>query len=184
MAPEQGIRQRDIVGRRIAFSDAERFAKYTLPFIDANWKIPFTVLDLIGSPPRVLEGAVYLDGERLRTPLRERELKAIESVPLERIAVVVHFDPWWAFRGVSGVDRRWIEAIFATNITHPFHHGGKDWKVHDLAFSDGIGRLEGLVAKDDLFHAATFHPGDIDLLGLGPKAKRPHSWAAAPAKVL
>jgi len=183
MPPEEGIRQRDIVGRRIVFSDGERFSKYTLPFIDANWRILLTVLDLIGSPPKVLEGAVYRDGARLRTTLREGELKGIESIPLERLALLVHFDPWWAFRGVSGVDRRWIEAIFATNIAHPFHHDGKTWKVHDLACSDGLDRLEGLVAKDDLFRAVTFHPGDIDLLGLRPKARAPPR-PAEPAKAL
>lgn len=184
MAPEDGIRQREIVGRRIAFSDAERFAKYTLPFIDANWKTPFTVFDLIGSPPKLLEGVVHLEGARLRTPLRVGELRPIESIPTERIALLVHFDPWWAFRGVSDVDRRWIEAIVATNIAHPFHHDGKAWKIHDLAFSDGLDRLEGLVAKDDLFRAVTFHAGDIDLLGLRPKGQAPHPRPAEPAKAL
>lgn len=185
MAPEAPIRQREVVGQRIAFSDGERSTKYTLPFVDASWTVAFIVFDLIGSAPKVLRATVHAGQGRLQTPVPAEELKAVESVPLERFASLVHFDPWWAFRGVSGVHRDWIEAIFATNIARSFRHQGKAAKVHDLLFSDGFVHLEGLLAKDDLFRGIMLRHGEIDLLSLKRKQpERPHAEAATAAKAL
>jgi hypothetical protein len=142
MAHESGIRQRAIVGRRLDLADSELLTKYTLPFVDATWKVPFTVLDLLGSPPRILAG------------------------PLETLSGLFHYDPWWAFRGVSGVDRTWVQAVFATNIARPFVHDGKKLKVHDLQFADGMQRLEAVFAKDEVFRSIEFHLGDLDVPSL------------------
>lgn len=181
MTPEIGIRQREIVGRRIAFTDGEHFTKYTLPFVDAAWTVPFIVLDLVGGPPKFLEGPVHLDGPRLRTPLRTRDLRAVGSIPINRFEVLVHFDPWWAFRGVSGVDRRWIEAVFATNIAHSFLHEGRTLKLHDLTFSSDLAHLKAVVAKDEVFRHVTFGPADIELLELRLKAHSSRYRAEAPS---
>src|SRR6267143_1857918 len=98
---------------------------------------------------------------------------------------LVHYDPWWAFRGVSGVNRSWIEAIFATNIARPFRYANRTWKIHDLVFADGIGHLDSVVAKDEFFRAKTFGQRDLDLLrlrssqGSATSARRTSSTAKA-----
>jgi hypothetical protein len=171
MRPEPGLGQREIVGRKIIFADGEVETKYTLPFVDASWHVAFVVLDLLGRPPRILEGKLHLDGRQLRTPASVHALRAVETTPAEDFGTLVHFDPWWAFRGVSGVERPWIESIFKTNIAHPFHLEGRTFKIHDLRFADGMERLESLIAKDEMFHPREFRAGDIDLLGLRSKPK-------------
>jgi len=165
---EPGIRQREIVGLRIAFADSELVTKYTLPFVDGAWKVPFVVLDTLGRPPAVLVGPVHLERSRLRTTAHVEDLQGIESIPASAFSGLVHYDPWWAFRGVSGVNRSWIEAIFATNIARPFRYADRTWKIHDLVFADGIGHLDSVVAKDEFFRAKTFGQGDLDLLTLRP----------------
>jgi len=179
---ESGIRQREIVGRRIAFADSELVTKYTLPFVDATWKVLFVVLDTLGRPPAVLVGPVHLEGSRLRTTARMEDLRAIESLPVSTFSGLVHYDPWWAFRGVSGVNGSWIEAVFATNIARPFRHADRTWKIHDLVFADGIGHLESVVAKDEFFRAKTFGRPDLDLLKLRPtKGNETSAPRASPA---
>jgi hypothetical protein len=185
MKPDPGIGQREIVGRKIVFVDAELETKYTLPFVDASWHVAFVVLDLLGRPPRVLEAEIHSDGRQLRTPASVRALRAVETIPPEDFGALIHFDPWWAFRGVSGVERPWIESIFQTNIAHPFRLEGRTFKIHDLRFADGTERLERLIAKDEAFHIREFRAGDIDLLGLRPKPKgRPRAANAPAAKAL
>jgi len=186
MAAESGIRQRRIVGRRIAFADSELATKYTLPFVDATWKVPFIVLDVLGRPPQVLHAPIRSDGQRLHTPAPIGSLRPIESVPVSAYAALVHWDPWWAFRGVSGVDRTWIQAVFATNIAHPFRHGPKTFKIYDLRFGDDMTELEAIIAQDELFRTSEFRAGQIDLLSLRKKAGRaPEKTRAAPtAKAL
>ena len=75
--------------------------------------MPFVVVDLLGFPPRVLDGPFRLDYYRYRTTLRLSELRPIESVPVGEFGALLHFDPWWVFRSVSGVRRDWLEAVFA-----------------------------------------------------------------------
>jgi len=166
MPRESGIRQRAIVGRRLDLADFELLTKYTLPFVDAAWEVPFAVLDLVGSPPRVLAGPIHWDGSRLHSTESKAALRRIESVPPEDLGHLVHYDPWWVFRGASGVDRTWIEAAFATNIARPFMHAGKKLKIHDLRFDDGMERLEAILAKDDVFRPIELHRGEVDLLSL------------------
>src|SRR5437899_3469919 len=166
MLPEAGVRQRGLVDRRIVFADAERTADYMFPFIDRRWRVPFIVVDLSMGPPWVLDGPIRVDQYRFRTPLRTSDLRRIESVPLDELAKLVHYDPWWVFRRVSGVDRAWIEAVFAANIPTPFRHGGTTHRVRDLVFSANLDRLAAVEAKRGAFHAVTIHPGDIELLAL------------------
>ena len=182
MTREPGIRQREIVGKRIRFEDTELITKYTLPFIDGTWKVRFVVLDLLGGPPKALEAPIILDEDRLRTDAPTSMLRSIESIPLERFPDLVHFDPWRAFRGVSGVDRSWIEAIFAANIARPFDHEGARFKIHDLAFDPETRSLETILAKDDLFRPRAFRAGEIDLFGLRPQ--RPEFRESEIAKAL
>ena len=178
MAAEPGIRQRRIAGRRIAFADSELATKYTLPFVDATWKVPFIVLDVLGRPPQVLYAPIRSDGQRLHTSAPIGSLRPIESVPVSEYAALVHWDPWWAFRGVSGVDRKWIQSVLATNIAHPFRHGRKTFKIHDLRFGDDMTELESVIAQDELFRISEFHVKEIDLLSLGGRARAPEKAQA------
>jgi len=166
MLPDQGVRQRGLVDRRIVFADAEHTADYVFPFIDRRWRVAFLVLDLSMGPPWILDGPFRVDQFRFRTPLRTSDLRRIESVPLDELAKLVHYDPWWVFRRVSGVDRAWIEAVLATNVAAPFHHAGMTYKVRDIVFSAELDRLQEIEAKRGPFSTMTFHPGDIELLSL------------------
>lgn len=185
MKPETGIRQRELVSKKVVFSDSFAETKYTLPFVDAGWRVPFVVIDRFGAPPIVVAAKFHFDGDRLATPASGREVRRIETVPVASFDGLVHFDPWWAFRGVVTVDRTWLTAIFTTNIARPFHHKGKAFKIYDLRFTPDMDRLDALIAKDEFFRATEFHAGDLDLLALRTPAKSGASVAAAPsAKVL
>lgn len=182
MRPEAGIRQRDLVGKKIAFADSEVDTKYTLPFVNAAWGVPFVLVDRLGSPPGIAAVRLDFDGRRMHTPVSVHKLHSIESMPVASFASLVHFDPWWALRGVGGVDQAWLSAIHATNIARPFHRQGKAFKLHDLRFAHGMDRLEAVVAKDELFRVTEFHAGEIDLLALRAMRKDGSSPAgAAPA---
>src|SRR2546428_11497941 len=70
------------IGGFVIFGDTERAARYVFPFVDRRWRVPFVVVDLLGFPPRILEGPFRLDNYRYRTTLRLSDLRPIESVPL------------------------------------------------------------------------------------------------------
>ena len=139
---------------------------------------PFHGRGRIGGPPRVFEAAIRFDGNRLHVPSRVADLRPVESIAADRFAELVHFDPWWAFRGLSGVDRRWIETIFSTNIARTFVQEHRTLKVHDLRFSDDLRTLEALLAKDDAFRTVEFHANEIDLRSL---RRAPHRSREAEA---
>jgi len=166
MQPDVGVRQRGLVDRRIAFVDAERPADYVFPFIDRRWRVPFICVDLSMGTPWVLDAPFRVDQYRFRTALRLSDLRRIESVPLDELAKLVHYDPWWVFSRVSGVDRAWIEAVLATNIAAPFQREDRTYKVQDLVFSARLDRLDAIEAKRGPFRVVTFRPGDIELLAL------------------
>ena len=166
MVLDRKLEPERVVSHRMALDDAELITKYTLRFVDPEWRVAFTVVDRIGGPPWVVDAAIRFEGNRLRASTRAADLRAVESIPVDRFADLVHFDPWWAFRGVSGVDRRWIEAIFSTNIARTFVRHHRTLKVHDLRFSDDLRTLEALIAKDDAFRPVEFHAKEIDLRSL------------------
>jgi hypothetical protein len=171
MRPETGIRQRDLVGKRIAFADSDVETKYTLPFIGATWGVPFVVFDRLGGPPGIAAVGFEFDGRRMHTSASVSALRPIESMPVDSFASLVHFDPWWALRGVGGVDQNWLSAIYPTNIARPFRHAGTAFKIHDLRFAHGMDRLEAIIAKDERFHKTEFHIGELNLLALRPTPK-------------
>ena len=172
MPIEGAVRQRGLVDRRIVFADSERAASHVFPFVDRRWRVPFVVVNFSEGRPMVLDAPFRPDRFRFRTALRVRDLRRIESVPLQDFDELVHFDPWWVFRRVSGVDRAWVEAVFATNIAAPFRHGGRRYEVRDLAFSPELDRLEEITAKRALFRTFTFHPDEIELLALRATTRR------------
>jgi len=158
---------------------------YLFPFVDRRWRVPFVVVDLSIGAPLVLDGPFRVDQFRFRTALRTNDLRRIESIPLEELKQLVHYDPWWVFRRVSGVDRGWIEAVFATNIAAPFRHRGRTHKIRDLVFSTELDRLEEIEARAGVFQAVTFRPGDVELLSLRPAPRsRSNLRRARTAKAL
>ncbi len=172
MRPDGGVGQRGLVDRRIVFADSERAVRHVFPFVDRRWRVPFVVVDLSMGAPLVLDSPFRLDQFRFRTALSTSDLRRIESVSLEDLEQLVHYDPWWVFRRVSGVDRAWIEAVIATNIAAPFRHGGRTHKIRDLVFSAELDRLEEIEARAGLFRAVTFRPGDVELLTLQPTPRK------------
>ncbi len=172
MPIEGAVRQRGLVDRRIVFADSERAASHVFPFVDRRWRVPFVVVNFSEGRPMVLDAPFRPDRFRFRTALRIGDLRRIESVSLQDFDELVHFDPWWVFRRVSGVDRAWVDAVFATNIAAPFRHGGRRYKIRDLVFSPALDRIEEIEAKRALFRTFTFHPGDIELLALRSTTRR------------
>ncbi len=77
---------------------------------------------------------------------------------------IVHLDPWWAFRGIAGVERTYVDAILASNVAGSFNREGSTYTLHDLEFDPGFRNVTGLAAKDPVFRSVTFHKGDVDLL--------------------
>lgn len=184
--PEPLVGQRDLVGRRLLLADGNIETKYTLPFVDRMWRVPFVVFDRLGAPPRILRAKVRSEGRSLHTSATVRDLHPIETIPISDLASLVHFDPWWAFRGISGVDRSYITAIFPTNIARPFQREGRTFKIHDLWFVDGMEKLEAIIAKDEGFRERTFGPKDLDLFDLrrSPPSPRIHADSTRSAKAL
>lgn len=180
MPHETGVRQRDLVGRRLALVDTEPLTKYILPFVDPTWRVPFLVVDRMGGPPLVLTGPVSVEPGRVRSAARKADLRPIESIPRDDFAALVHYDPWWAFRGVSGVDRPWVEAVFATNIAGTFARDGRRLKVHDLRFSSGLEKLEAVITKDETFRVVELGPSQVELLSLRRSPKGPARVHRAP----
>src|SRR5947209_19442535 len=164
MRPEGGVRQRGLVDRRIVFSDEELAVSYVFPFVDRRWRVPFVVVALSMGAPLVLDGPFRVDQFRFRTALRTNDLRRIESIPLEDLEQLVHYDPWWVFRRVSGVGRIWIEAVFATNIAAPFRQGGRTHKVRDLFFSAELEGREEIDARHGLLRSRSFQTGDAEVL--------------------
>ncbi len=158
--------QRHLAGLRLHMADGELPTKYVFPFVDDAWKVVFTVVDAMSLGPRLHRGTLELRGGALYSPDPRSKLEPITALPLSGFETVVHFDPWWVFRGIAGIERAWVDAVLATNIAGDFNHEGSAYKVHDLVFDPGLRTLDGLVAKDPVFRTVTFARGDLSLLAL------------------
>jgi hypothetical protein len=158
--------QRHLTGKRIQMADTEVLARYVFPFVDDAWSVPFYVIDAMTYGPRLFRGSLEIRAGGLHTPEPSSKLERVTALPTARFEEVVHFDPWWVFRGIAGIERAWIDAVLATNIAGTFNHDGTTYKLHDLEFDTGLRTLESLVAKDPLFRTGTFRKGDLGLLEL------------------
>ncbi len=156
--------QRHLAGLRLHMSDSEVVTKYVFPFLGEDWGVAFFLVDAMTYGPRVFAGRLELHGGALRAKEPTSALGKIESLPLEKFERLVHFDPWWAFRGVAGVERDRVKAILASNIAGTFNHEGTAYKLHDLQFTAGLDALDAVIAKDPLFHTVSLHRSDLDLL--------------------
>jgi len=156
--------QRHLAGLRLHMADAEVLTKYVFPFVDAAWSVPFTVVDAMTYGPRLFRGTLELRSGALYSNEPVSKLEPISAMPVERFEAVVHFDPWWAFRGIGGVGREWVDAILASNIAGTFNHEGTTYKLHDLTFDPALKALDAIAAKDPVFRNASFRKGDVELL--------------------
>ncbi len=164
MKAEPTHTQRHLAGLRLHMADAEVLTKYVFPFVAEDWTVAFTVVDAMTYGPRIFRGPLELRAGALYAKEPTSKLEKIVSMPLDRFETVVHFDPWWAFRGVGGVERDWVKAILASNISGTFNHEGTSYKVHDLVFTPALDAVDALVAKDPVFRTVSFHRSDLDLL--------------------
>ena len=166
MKAENPATQRRLVGRRLKMQDTEVHTKYVFPFVDAAWSVSFFLIDAMTYGPRTFRGELEVLPDGLRSPLPSAKLEKISTLPISGFAELVHFDPWWVFRGAAGVEREWVNAILATNIAGTFNHEGTTYKVHDLVFDPHLQSLEEIVAKDPVFRTMAFRKGDLELLQL------------------
>jgi len=119
----------------------------------------------------VFDGPFRLDRFRFRTVSRTDELRPIESVSLGELRELAHFDPWWVFRRSTGVQRPWIEAVFATNIARPWRLFGRTVNVGDLVFSSRLDRLEEIWARGPMLRSLKLRMGEVDLFALRSGSK-------------
>jgi hypothetical protein len=166
MKAEVASSERHLAGLRLRMADGEVPTKYVLPFLDESWKVAFTVVDAMTLGPRIFRGALELREGALYSGEPVANLEPIMTVPIANFEPLAHFDPWYVFRGVGGVDRAWVDAVLATNIAGEFNHEGSVYKLHDLVFDPNLTVLEGVVAKDPVFRTVTFRKGDLPLLAL------------------
>ncbi len=152
------------MGLRLHLGDQEVVTKYVFPFVDDAWAVAFHVVDVMTLGLRMFHGSLELRGGALQATDPTAQLERIESTPLERFEQVVHFDPWWTFRGGTGVERDWVKAILASNISGTFNHEGTSYKVHDLVFTPALDAVDAIVAKDPVFRTVSFHRSDLELL--------------------
>ena len=158
--------QRHLVGRRLQMADTALHTKYVFPFVDGSWSVTFFLIDAGIQGPRLFRGSLEVQPGGLQSPEPSSMLEPLTAMPPNRFDEVIHFDPWWAFRGIAGVDRVWRDAVIGSNIAGSVNHEGTDYKVHDLEFDLHLKTLGALVAKDAFFRAASFHRGDLELLQL------------------
>src|SRR3989454_10949633 len=81
------------IGGFVIFGDTERAARYVFPFVDRRWRVPFVGVDLLGFPPRILEGPFRLDNYRDRTTTRASELRPTGPPPLREVGAPPPLDP-------------------------------------------------------------------------------------------
>ncbi len=158
--------QRRLVGLRLHVGSAEYVTKYVFPFVEDSWAVPFYVVDAMTLGPRILRGRLELRSGALHTLDADARLEPLTALPTARFSEVVHFDPWWAFKGIAGLERAWVEAVLASNVATTFNHEGFTYKIHDFAFDTSLQTLDTLVAKDPVFRTVSFRKGDLSLLGL------------------
>ncbi len=166
MTGEVGPTQRRLVGLRLHVGSTEYMTKYVFPFVDDSWAVPFYVVDAMTLGPRVLRGRLEMRSGALHAVDADARLEPLAALPTARFSEVVHFDPWWAFKGIAGLERAWVEAVLASNVATTFNHEGFTYKIHDFAFDTSLQTLDTLVAKDPVFRTVSFRKGDLSLLGL------------------
>ena len=166
------LTQRSLVNRRVRLTDGDVLTKYVFPFWDREWNVALTLLDRFGSPPSILHLPASVEQDHVRIPARLRDQEPVERWKPEQLRHLFHYDPWWVFRGIGGVPDSVKRAVHPTNISKPFTLHKHHWKVHDVAFDPG-GRVNAIVAKNEVFLRRDFTAADLDLEATWPKVATP-----------
>jgi len=158
--------QRRLVNLRLHTADVQERVNHAFPFVDRDWKVPFLVLNVAVQGPRLFKGPLEVRADGLHTKGSVTGLRPMDELPIEALADVVHFDPWWVFRVEPRVDKERAKAIVFTNISGSFDHSGVRYALHDLEFDGNLQELVAVHGKDHFFKPAIFRKGEVDLLGL------------------
>lgn len=161
------VTQRHLTGLTLVLKDARWYAKYVFPFFTAKWRVPFVAFDLLGQPPRIWDMGATVVGRDVRIEAAAKELAAATSFEPKRFEGLLHFDPWWAFRG-AGLPDILVRAVVATNVAGRIHRLDVPRRIVDLAFDHELGYLVAVETEDGAFGRKTFFQGDLDLAKLRP----------------
>jgi len=158
------VMQRQLTGVHVALKDARWYAKYVFPFFNIHWRVPFVAFDVIGGPPRIWDRGVTFAGRELRIDTTANELTPAASEP-KRFEGLLHFDPWWAFKG-AGFPADLVRAVVPTNIAGRPHPLDVPRTVADVAFDRTLQLVLAVETEDGHFARKTFVEGTLDLAKL------------------
>jgi len=156
------VTQRRLAGVHVVLKDARWYAKYVLPFFNVHWRIPFVVFDVIGQPPRIWDRDVTFEGRELRVNAAANDVTLATSVDPKRFEDLLHFDPWWAFKG-AGLPPDLVRTVVPTNVAGRMHLLDVPRTVVDVAFERSFHFLVAVDAEDEHFGRKTFVEGTLDL---------------------
>jgi hypothetical protein len=167
VSAESIVSQRRLTGLNVVLRDARWYAKYAFPFFTAQWRVPFVAFDILGQPPRIWENKVAVAGHEIRIDAAAKDVTPATSVDVRRFEGLLHFDPWWAFKG-AGFPDALVRAVVPTNVAGRLHALDRPRRVVDLAFDHEILSLVAVQAEDEHFDRRTFLEGGLDLAKLRP----------------
>lgn len=162
MSGEGHVRQRQLVGINVLLDDARWYAKYVFPFFNVGWRVPLVALDVLGRPPRIWDRSMKLIGLDLRIDATADEMKPATTEDAKRFAGLLHFDPWWAFKG-AGFPPDLVRAVVATNVAGRSHLLDVPRTVADVSFDRDLEFLRSVELEDEHFGRRAFVEGTLDL---------------------
>jgi hypothetical protein len=162
---EDIVTQRQLTGKHVVLEDARWYAKYVFPFFNVQWRVPFVVFDVIGGQSRLWDKAVTFDGRQLRIDAPASQVAPTTSVDPKRFEGLLHFDPWWAFKG-AGLPADLVRAVVPTNVAGRQHPLDVPRTVVDVAFDREFEFLVAVETEDEHFARKTFVEGTLDLAKL------------------
>lgn len=167
MNPSEVVTQRQLTGVNVVLKDARWYAKYVFPFFNVHWRVPFVALDVIGGRARIWDRDMRFEGREMRINAAADDLTHARSVDPKRFEGLLHFDPWWAFKG-SGFPADLVRAVVATNVAGRSHRTDVPRTVVDVAFDRSFQGLVAVDMEDAHFARKTFFEGTFDLGKLRP----------------
>lgn len=185
MADERPPTQKSLTDLPLELTDRRLWVDHVFPFVDRHWRVAFFLLDAGGAGPWVFRETIEPRAPGLRSHASSAALLPLGVVPLEELAGLVHFDPWWVLRrppgwaappsGFGSPDALWLEAYKATNIAVRFTLDARRYSVSDLVFEPGLRQLASVEARASLGRIRILRYGDLDLTRLRLPAPSPGS---------
>jgi hypothetical protein len=160
--PDEVVKQRQLTGVQVVLKDARWYAKYVLPFFNIHWRVPFIALDVLGRPPTIWDRDVKYGGREIQIKCTAGEMMAAPPIDAKRFEGLLHFDPWWAFKG-AGFPPDLVRAVLPTNVAGRTHRLDVPRTVADVAFDRTFQFLVAVEAEDEHFGRKTFSEGTLEL---------------------